>query len=270
VKEGDRVAQGDVLARLDDGLAQARVKKAGAALMAAQARLAAAHHGALPDEIAAARAEADATDAVAATREREAKRAGQLGTADAISGAQVDAERAAAASARAQADAAASRLALVRAGMRSEQRQELLASVDAAKAELDAARALLEQTVLRAPRSGTVLRRLIEPGEQVTNLPPTVVVTIADLDHVRLRAEIDEADVGRVAVGRRGYATTEAYGERRFAGHIVHVERELGRRKVQNDDPRARLDTRVLEVVMALDETEPLPLGLRMVAHFEP
>jgi HlyD family secretion protein len=63
---------------------------------------------------------------------------------------------------------------------------------------------------------------------------------------------------------------TEAYGDRKFAGHIVHIERELGRRKVQNDDPRARLDTRVLEVVMELDaNTEPLPLGLRMTAHFE-
>jgi HlyD family secretion protein len=269
VHAGDRVTRGAVLARLDDRLPRVRVKKAEAVLAAARARFDAVQNGARPDEIRAARADVDAAEAMATTREREAERAGQLHTADAISGAQVDADRGAASAARAQADAASARLALIRAGTRGEQRRELLAAVDAAQADLDEAHTLLAQTVLRAPKDGIILRRLVEPGEQVTTLPPTLALTLADADHVRLRAEVDEADIGRVAVGGAGYATAEAFGGRRFSGHIVHVERELGRRKVRNDDPRSRVDTRVLEVVMELDDPGALPLGLRMDAHLD-
>jgi hypothetical protein len=52
---------------------------------------------------------------------------------------------------------------------------------------------------------------------------------------------------------------------------ITQITRELGRKTVRDDDPRARVDTRVLEVIARFDgaPTEPLPLGLRMYVHVE-
>ena len=49
------------------------------------------------------------------------------------------------------------------------------------------------------------------------------------------------------------------------------MTRELGRKTVRDDDPRAKVDTRVLEVVSRFDHApgEPLPLGLRMYVHLE-
>jgi hypothetical protein len=61
--------------------------------------------------------------------------------------------------------------------------------------------------------------------------------------------------------------TADAYGEQRFAGTITRVTGELGRKRVRDDDPRARLDTRILEVLFTLDRPATLPLGLRMDLH---
>jgi hypothetical protein len=105
---------------------------------------------------------------------------------------------------------------------------------------------------------------------QVTNLPPTVILSMADTSSLRLRAEVDESDVGMVAAGQKGYATAEAYGDKRFAGHVLRLAGELGRKKVRNDDPRARIDTRILETVFVFDEPSTIPLGLRMDLHLPP
>ncbi|HEX7836499.1 MAG TPA: hypothetical protein VF469_03500, partial [Kofleriaceae bacterium] len=95
------------------------------------------------------------------------------------------------------------------------------------------------------------------------------VLSMADLSQLEIRAEIDEADVARVALGEAAYATADAYGDRRFPVTIHRVTRELGRKTVRDDDPRARVDTRVLEVIARFDGAPgvPLPLGLRVQVH---
>jgi uncharacterized membrane-anchored protein YjiN (DUF445 family) len=67
------------------------------------------------------------------------------------------------------------------------------------------------------------------------------------------------------------YATADAFGEQRFPVRIARVTNELGRKTVRDDDPRARIDTRVLEVIARFEgvPTEALPLGLRMYVHVE-
>jgi multidrug resistance efflux pump len=272
VDEGDQVTAGQVLARLDDRLARARVAAAEAALEAVRARRDVAYRGSRADEIRAARAEADAARAQAVERADARDRAARLRAAEAaaIAEADVDATRHLASAAEAQADAAEARFSLVKEGTRSEVRREASAQVAAAEAELEQARTMLDKTVLRAPRAGVVLRRFVEPGEQVQTMPLTIALTIADTRSLRIRAEVDEADLGRVSVGQKGYATADAFGERRFSGHVLRTTGELGRKQVRDDDPRARIDTRVLEVLFVLDEpAAELPLGLRMDVHLE-
>jgi HlyD family secretion protein len=254
---------------LDGRIARAQLARAEAALVAAEARRDAAMRGARSSEIEAARAEADALRAQAAERALASERAERLRAADAIPAAQLDTEHNALDAARAQLAASEARWSLLREGTRFESRREAVAAVEGARADVEEARTRLAQTELRAPRAATILRRLVEPGEQVTTLPPTIVLKIADARELRLRAEIDEADLGRVHVGQAGYTTAEAYGVRRFAGHVVRVEGELGRKRVRDDDPRARVDTRVLEVIFAFDDPQGLPLGLRMDLHLE-
>jgi HlyD family secretion protein len=64
----------------------------------------------------------------------------------------------------------------------------------------------LERTEIRSPMDGTVIDRDVEEGEVViagtTNLPGTVLMTIGDMDRMRVRADVDEADVGLIRTGQ--------------------------------------------------------------------
>ena len=193
----------------------------------------------------------------------------RLGEVGAVATSTVDADSSAARVATATADAATARYRALANGTRAEQVAEAAAAVDAALAELDAAKVALDQTVLRAPHDGVILRRLAEVGALVTTLTPVNVVTLADLSELEVRAELDETDVAAIAVGKPAYVTADAFGDRRFAVHISRITGELGRKTVRDDDPRARVDTRVLEVIARFDAapTAALPLGLRMYLH---
>ena len=171
---------------------------------------------------------------------------------------------------RATAAAPRARYASLAKGTRVEQIAEAAAAIDAARAELDAANVALDQTVLRAPHGGVVLRRLAEVGALVTTTTPIPVLSIADLAQLELRAEVDEADIAAIALGKPAYATAEAYAGARWPVHVTRITRELGRKTVLDDDPRARVDTRVLEVIAGFDGPPPtLPLGLRMYVHVQ-
>ncbi len=269
VDEGDAVTAGQVLARLDDRMARARVSAAEAGLAQAKARYLLARRGPRKEDIAAARAEADAAAAAAAHRGAEMARSEKLGQAGAVADSVVDADGAAAKVADAQASAAKSRLESLVRGTRVEMVEEAAAAIALAQAELDSAQVALDQTVLRAPTGGTILRRTAEVGALVTLMQPQVVVTLADVRELEIRAEIDEADIAAIAVGQPAYATADAYGDVRIPVRIVRISDELGRKTVRDDDPRARIDTRVLEVIARFDgtPTTKLPLGLRMSVH---
>ncbi|HUQ04973.1 MAG TPA: efflux RND transporter periplasmic adaptor subunit [Kofleriaceae bacterium] len=272
VDEGDVVTAGQLLGRLDDRVAQARVAKAEAAVAVAKARRDAAMRGARADEIKAAIAESDAAAAAAKERGIARDRAEALLSAnpEAIPMAEVDTARGLADASAAQARAAAARASLTRAGSRVEIIAEAKAAHDVALADLEEARAFLAQHELKAPRAGTVIRRLHEVGEHVTTMPPTTVLIVADTSKLELRVEVDEVDVARVKLGQVAWATALAYGDQKFSGRVTRVVGELGRKTQRLEDPRARIDTRVLEVVVTLDEAPVLPLGLRMDVHLEP
>ena len=270
VDEGAAVHAGQVLARLDDRLARARARAADAGLAQAKARYLLARRGPRAEDLAAARAEAEAA-AAAAHRGAEQARSAQLGKVGALATTVVDADDAAARVATAQAAAQAARYQSLARGTRTEQVEEAAATIMLAQAELDAAKVALDQTVLTAPTDGVILRRTAEVGALVTLMAPAPVLSMADLSKLEIRAEIDEADVAAIAPGQAAYATADAYGDRRFPVRLTRVTHELGRKTVRDDDPRARVDTRVLEVIARFDDAPAgapaLPLGLRMQVH---
>ncbi|MDQ3341470.1 MAG: efflux RND transporter periplasmic adaptor subunit [Myxococcota bacterium] len=269
VDEGDAVKANQIVARLDNRMLLARVAAAQAGLAQAKSRYTFARRGPRNEDLVAARAEADAAAAAASHRTAEQARSEQLGKVGAVADSIVDADGAAARVAAAQANAADARYRSLAKGTRPEQVEEASAAIQLAQAELDAAQVALDQTLLRAPSDGVILRRYAEVGSLVTLQTFTPIVSLADLKTQRIRAEIDEADVAAVVVGQPAYATADAYGERKFPVRITRISHELGRKTVRDDDPRARIDTRVLEVIAVFDGAPgvELPLGLRMSVH---
>jgi multidrug resistance efflux pump len=253
VDEGDRVVRGQVLAVIANDERRARVA-------AAEARLERLLNGARAEERRQARAAVREADAVAEHARVEVERRRDIVESGAIGREEVDRAERERKVALARLDAAREVLALIEAEARVE-------DLAVARAALDEAKALLERTVVRAPIDGVVTRRHRREGESVVET--AAVVTVADASVRRVRAEIDETDVARVAVGQRATVTADAFGGRRFAGRVLRVGLALARKEVLTEEPAERRDTKVLEALIELEDGHELPLNLRVDVYLE-
>jgi len=95
------------------------------------------------------------------------------------------------------------------------------AAIRSATENLKLAKINLGYTTLNAPFSGVILTRQAELGEVV--LPGTPVVTMADLDHVWLRAYVSETDLGRIRWGQGATITTDTYPGKHYLGHVSFI-----------------------------------------------
>ena len=266
VEEGDRVQAGDVLAAIDNRDFRARVTAAEAELRLREASLRRVVNGARLQERQEAGAALVEADAVLQHALTEQKRQHNLIDAGASPRADADAADRAAGVARARVDAARERRDLINAEAREEDRAQAEAEVSLARARLDEARAQYDKTFIRSPIDGVILRRLRQAGESVSTQFDSPVVTLATIDVRRVRVDVDETDVAGIAVGQLAYVTADAFADRRFPGRVVRVGQSLGRKNLRTDEPTERVDTKVLETLVELEDGHELPLGLRVQA----
>jgi RND family efflux transporter MFP subunit len=199
VGEGDQVKEGQIIAELESADAQALLAQVRADIAAARAKV--------------ERARADLADAdIKLTREQVLldKAAGTLAAAD-------DA-RARQKTAKAQLEAAD-------------------ADVKAVEARLTAAQVAYENTRVRAPFSGTVIRKLAEIGEimspGMTGAPGSTggIFTLASLDDLEVQADVGEAQIGRVQVGTPAEILLDAFAQKRFRGQVSEIRQMVERAK---------------------------------------
>jgi HlyD family secretion protein len=153
---------------------------------------------------------------------------------------------AAADAAKAQRDAAEAllaqaqaRLDLARAGARPEQIQAAQAQLAQARAAQRQIEVQLGKATLSAPRAGIVLSRSLHEGEQAS--PGATIMTIGALDTVRLTLYIPETDIGRVRQGQKASVTVDSFPGKSFEGTITFIaqEAQFTPRNVQTRDERA-------------------------------
>jgi len=132
-----------------------------------------------------------------------------------------------------------------REGTRREQLVVDRASVRQAEEKLRVSKLNLEYTVLRAPVSGVVVVRDAELGEVVA--PNTPVLTIADLDHVWLRAYVNETDLGRVRWEQDATIRTDTFPDKSYQGRISFIsdKAEFTPKSVQTFKERVMLVYRI-------------------------
>jgi RND family efflux transporter MFP subunit len=136
-----------------------------------------------------------------------------------------------------------------------------------ALAQIRRLEAVLAKAMILAPIDGVVIERHVDPGEAVA--PGAPVITIADLDRVRIEAEVDEFDTARVRVNDRVEIHAEGYG-RTWAGRVEEIPDSVTLRRLKPQDPAKPTDTRVLLVKIALEEPTPLKLGQRVEVSIRP
>ena len=97
-----------------------------------------------------------------------------------------------------------------------------------AEASLELATDRMNDVVVRAPISGTVVERDIEEGQIVTSTREvtggTLLMRMADLAEVQVRTMVDETDIGSIEAGLPAEITVEAYPDRTFRGTVLKVE----------------------------------------------
>jgi len=103
------------------------------------------------------------------------------------------------------------------------------AEVVRSEVAVEIARIQMEDTVLRAPITGTVIERLVERGQVISS--PTMdvgggtpLLAMADLSKVQVRAMVDETDIGQISAGQQAQVTVTAFPARPFTGEVLKIE----------------------------------------------
>lgn len=225
-KEGQDVREGDVLVRLDADDLQAALDQAMAQLAEQKAR----QKGAV------------------ATLERaqdDVRRSEALLATNDVSVEDVEKKRTAVREAESTVEAAAQSIASAEATVRRAQRD-------------------LENTVIKSPISGTIIKLNTEVGEVVLgtfNNAGTEIMQLADLTNMLMRAEIDENTIEPIRPGQKATVYINAYPERKFTGIVERLkeQNQISREGKQYFEAEIALDLSSTK----LDEGQRLKTGLK-------
>jgi HlyD family secretion protein len=91
------------------------------------------------------------------------------------------------------------------------------------------AKIALDDTIVRSPVEGTIISRPVEVGQVISSPTSavgggTILMTMADLSKVRVRALVDEIDVGKVSIGQVVSIKVAAYRDKEFFGVVSKIE----------------------------------------------
>jgi HlyD family secretion protein len=268
-KTGDKVQSGDLLVRLDDSDAQAKLVAAlseeAVRVLERDEELAkgpALDRRNAEDEVA--KAERAVYEAQTALDEAVRKsRTGSV-TAD-------DVTKARAALSDAQAKFAETRAAFERvvAGDDMPLPTRLESSLTLARSDVTQVLNAIERARVRAPADGTVLNMWAKQGEVAVTSPDAPLALFGDLSALRVRTEVEERDVTKIRVGQKAVVKADAFGSQEFTGVVTSIAPALGPQRITSRGPRRPNDVEVLEVMVALDGQPPLMTGMRVDVFFK-
>jgi HlyD family secretion protein len=239
------VRRGQLIARIDPEIFEAKVNQAKADLESSRASV-------INQQAQVERARADVQNARAAYAEgraqtakaqvavvdsqRDRDRKAELFGRDLIAKADMDTSQTAYDSALAQLESTRAREQALAAGIESS-----VAQLRVTEATLQSAQALvlqkqaalqqaqvdLKNTEIRAPVDGVVVSRAVDVGQTVAaSLQAPTLFTIAqDLTKMQVEASVDEADIGRVQLDHRATFTVDAFPGETFSGRVVQIRK---------------------------------------------
>jgi HlyD family secretion protein len=237
VDKGDRVKEGQIIARLEDDEYRAQLQQAKGQLANLEARLLEATNGSRPEEISAAIANLNAAKADLVNAQVNLNRVRDLAAAKVAPQQQLDDAQARFDSQQARVDSLQKNYELVKLGPRAEQVSALRGQVQQARGAVDFAETQLANTVIRAPVTGTILERAVEKGEFLTTSfvgdrgAKGYVVSLADLNDLQVELDISQNDFAKLGARQRGVVTTDAFPDRKYEGVIDEISPEANRQK---------------------------------------
>jgi HlyD family secretion protein len=118
----------------------------------------------------------------------------------------------------------------------------------------------IDRAIVRAPMDGIILQVNVRPGEYVGANPGAALVVLgANTERVNVRVDIDEHDIPRFKAGAPAVASLRGAPDRKYPLTFVRIEPYVIPKKSLTGDNTERVDTRVLQVIYAL-ETQGRPI----------
>jgi HlyD family secretion protein len=241
VQQGDHVKAGQLVMQLDDINARARVATAESALRNAEAALEATHQGGTLQEQQSLTSNVSRSRLDLAEAQRQLAALQKLQSTGAASASEVA--------------AAQQRVAIDQDGLAAFQTRQqsrysptdltrAQAAVSDAQANLAAARSVLGQTAFRAPIDGTVYSITVGRSDFVEE--GKLLLQMADLKNIRVRAYFDEPEIGNLAIGQKIVIVWDAKPGKEWHGHIILLPSTIVTYNTRN----------VGEVLVAIDDAD--------------
>ncbi len=142
------------------------------------------------------------------------------------------------------------------------------AALTAARTEVEVAEAMLQRTRIRSPLTGTVLILNAKVGEIVSPSAEQVLAVIGNAYLVRVRAEVDEADTGKIKRGQKAYVKSAGFPGKEFEGRVSAIAPTLAPPRLANRGARRPTDVEVLDITVDIEGSVPLLPGMRVDTFF--
>jgi len=226
IVEGQRVAAGDVLAEIEDIDYRADRDRAKAMLESAKHNLDELERGSRPEEIAQARAELAETEAQLVELTADHKRSAELLSKHVLSQEEYDSVLSQYHAMQRRVQRFESALKLTEEGPRIERINVARAQVRQVEAELAKAQWRLDNCIIRAPISGTILRKNAEEGNIVNPIAfngSYSLCEMADLSDLEVDLTIQERDIRKIFKGQKCKVRAEAFLDRVYEGHVSRL-----------------------------------------------
>ncbi len=226
VEEGRRVAKGDVLAEIESTEYRADVSRSQAALELARQGLLELQNGNRPEEIEQSQAELSEAEASLKQLQAEWKRNQQLLRSNVVTEQDFEVTESRYRAVQRRVERLRFGLKLMKDGPRVERVESARAEMNQKESELVKAQWKLDNCLIRAPISGTILKKNAEEGNIVNPVAfngSFSICEVADLSDLEVSLDIQERDVARVHPGQRCTVRTDAFPERVYQGVVSRL-----------------------------------------------
>jgi multidrug resistance efflux pump len=255
VKVGQHVKKGDRLFRLDDRQLRAELKYRQANVKAMEAQYTKLKEMPRKEELPPSEAKVRTAQANVTLQQDLAERARKLVASRAMAEEDINQRLLALEVARQQLAQSKAEYDLLNAGAWAPDKDIALASVEQAKAQVEQTETDLDRLVVTALVDGRVLKVDVRPGEYVGAPPGQALVVLGNVSQLHVRVDIDEHDIPRYRPGTKARATLRGDPRQEFELRYVREEPYVIPKKSLTGDNTERVDTRVLQVIYAIEDT---------------